>query len=293
MAQFALTSPAPGSVLPGASATFTWSGSGWGNPQYQLWLGTTGPGSENVGAYSGSSKSGEVSVSATGIPEDGATLYVELRWRSSGGWRFADYTYTEAGSSGSTLNASRPALTIGATNVAFGDVNLNSTATQSVTLTSSGTAALTIDAETVTGAGFSLSGLNVPVTLNPGQTATLYIAFNPTAAEASTGAVTLTSNASSGTATVSLSGTGQAASHQVNLTWNAPASSSDPVAGYNLYRQAAGASSYQLLNTSIDANTTYTDTTVQSGTSYSYYVESVDAQGNQSAPSNVYTASVP
>src|SRR6185437_13775415 len=49
--QPALTSPAPGSVLPGSSVTFIWSGAGRGNSQYQLWLGTTGPGSENVGAY--------------------------------------------------------------------------------------------------------------------------------------------------------------------------------------------------------------------------------------------------
>ncbi|HEX8710492.1 MAG TPA: fibronectin type III domain-containing protein, partial [Terracidiphilus sp.] len=75
--------------------------------------------------------------------------------------------------------------------------------------------------------------------------------------------------------------------------WNAPSSSTDPVAGYNVYRATGGSSSYQMVNGSVDPSTTYTDSTVQSGTAYSYYVKSVDAQGNQSAPSNTYSASIP
>ncbi len=193
-----------------------------------------------------------------------------------------------------TLNAATAALTLGASSVAFGDVDLNSPSTQPVTLTSSGTAALTISAVSVTGKGFSISGLNVPLTLTPGQSATLEIGFDPTVAGAVTGAVTLTSNAASGsTAAISLSGTGQTESYEVNLTWDAPSSSTDPVTGYNVYRATGSSSSYQLLNASSDAGTTYTDSTVQNGTSYSYYVVSVDAEGNQSAPSNTDSVSVP
>jgi hypothetical protein len=192
-----------------------------------------------------------------------------------------------------TLNGAAPALTLGSTSISFGNVNLNSPATQAETLTSSGTSALTISAASVTGAGFSISGLTFPVTLNPGQTATLYVGFDPTVTGTATGAVTLTSNASPSTATVSLSGTGQTVSYQVVLTWSAPSSSTDPVVGYNVYRAVSGSSSYQLLNSSADVSTTYTDSTVQSGTSYNYYVESVDASGNQSAPSNTYSVSVP
>lgn len=191
-----------------------------------------------------------------------------------------------------SLGAGGPALTLGATSVPFGSVNLNTPATQPVTLTSSGTAALTINSGSVTGAGFSISGITFPATLNPGQTSTLYVQFDPTTAGTASGTVTLNSNASPGTATVSLSGTG-AGSYQVDLSWVAPTSSTDPVAGYDVYRAASGSSSYQLLNASLNPQTTYTDTTVQSGTSYSYYVESVDAQGNQSVPSNTYQASIP
>ena len=192
-----------------------------------------------------------------------------------------------------SLGAAVPALTLSATNIAFGDVDLNMPTTQTVTLTSSGTAPLTVSTGSVTGTGFSLSGVTFPVTLNPSQTATLDIEFDPAAAGAATGNLTLTSNASPPTTSISLSGSGATVSYQVNLNWNAPTSSTDPVAGYNIYRAAGGSSSYQLLNASPDASTAYTDTTVQNNISYTYYVESVDAEGNQSTPSNTYSVNIP
>jgi hypothetical protein len=197
-------------------------------------------------------------------------------------------------SSQSGTGAGQPGLALNSTSVSFGSVNLNTPATQSVTLTSSGTSPLIISAGSVTGTGFSVSGLSYPKTLNPGQTATLNIQFDPTTAGAASGKVTLTSNASGGsTATISLSGTGTTVSYEVSLNWSAPTNSTDPVAGYNIYRATGSTSSYQLLNTSVTVPTTYIDTSVQSGSSYSYYVESVDAQGNQSVPSNTFNVSVP
>jgi fibronectin type 3 domain-containing protein len=79
----------------------------------------------------------------------------------------------------------------------------------------------------------------------------------------------------------------------VNLTWNAPASSADPVAGYNVYRSPNGSSSYQQLNSSITTQAAYVDTTVQNGQTYDYIVESVDANGVTSAPSTMAAVSIP
>ena len=191
------------------------------------------------------------------------------------------------------LGTAAPALSLSTSSVPFGNVNLNSPATQQVTLTSSGTAPLIISAGSATGAGFTISGISYPLTLNPGQAATLSIQFDPTSAGAATGTVTLTSNASPSKATITLSGTGGTSSYEVELTWSAPTSSTDPVAGYNVYRAAGSGSSYQLLNSSVNPDTAYTDSTVQNGTSYTYYVESVDANGNQSTPSNTFSASIP
>jgi fibronectin type 3 domain-containing protein len=139
-----------------------------------------------------------------------------------------------------------------------------------------------------------MSGTTFPVTLNPGQTATLSVQFDPTTAGAVTGQLTITSNSSTNpTATVALSGTGEAVPYEVNLSWNAPSSSADPVAGYNVYRATGSSSSYQLLNSSVETQTTYVDTTVQDGLSYVYMVESVDASGVESAPSNTFSATIP
>jgi fibronectin type 3 domain-containing protein len=103
----------------------------------------------------------------------------------------------------------------------------------------------------------------------------------------------ISSNSTSGSTTaVSLSGTGVALSHQVSLTWSPPSSSPDPVVGYNIYRSASGGAN-QLVNTSVDAQTSYMDSTVSSGTTYSYTVTSVDSEGNQSAPSSAVSVTVP
>jgi hypothetical protein len=109
------------------------------------------------------------------------------------------------------LNAAILALSINATSVAFGDVVVNTPATQSVTLTSTGTVPVTVDGATLMGAGFTLSGAEFPATLNPGQEATLNIEFDPTAVGVATGQLTITSNSSTnGTAVIGLSGTGTA-----------------------------------------------------------------------------------
>ncbi len=192
-----------------------------------------------------------------------------------------------------TLNAMTPTLTLSAASVAFGDVDLNTPATQSVSITSSGTAPVTVTAATLSGTGFSASGVSFPVTLTPGQTSTLNLQFDPKTAGAASGAVTLASNCSMGAMAVSLSGTGMApASYQVELNWDAPESSSDPVAGYHIYR-ATGTGSYALMNSSINVPATWTDTNVQAGTTYNYEVKSVDAAGVESSPSNLYTAAIP
>jgi chitin-binding protein len=80
--------------------------------------------------------------------------------------------------------------------------------------------------------------------------------------------------------------------HVVNLTWNPPASS-NPVAGYRVFRSAEGISNFQLLNSSINTQTDYSDSTVASGETYDYEVKSVSSTGQESAPSNITTVTIP
>jgi hypothetical protein len=108
------------------------------------------------------------------------------------------------------LNATILALSINPTSVAFGNVVVNTPTMQQLSVTSSGTAPVTINGITLTGAGFTLSGPALPITLTPNQSTTIDITFDPTAASAATGQLTISSNASTGsTAAIPLSGTSQ------------------------------------------------------------------------------------
>jgi predicted phage tail protein len=182
-------------------------------------------------------------------------------------------------------------LSLNASSIAFGAVVVNNATTQSLTLTSTGTAPVTVSSVAVTGSGFSASPVSLPATLNPGQAITVTLTFDPTAVGAASGQLTVSSNSSTNaTASVSLSGTGNP--HQVDLSWAAPTGSTDPIAGYKVYRAPGGTSSFAAV-VSMDTQTAYTDSNVQGGQSYNYYVTSVDSSGVESAPSNMTTVAVP
>jgi Abnormal spindle-like microcephaly-assoc'd, ASPM-SPD-2-Hydin len=213
---------------------------------------------------------------------------------------------TAGGSSNSSsfsiqLNGDARWLTVNSKSVSFGDVALNSPATQSITLKSTGLDAVTVTSAKLSGTGFSMEGASIPVTLSPNQTLTLDLEFDPAQAGAASGELIVTSNASADTTdVVTLAGTGKASSgsgsgsgsYQVNMSWDAPGGSLT-ISGYRIYRAISGSSSYSLLNSSLDAETSYSDATPSAGTTYDYYVESVDSAGVSSAPSTVLSIAVP
>jgi hypothetical protein len=240
------------------------------------------------------------SLPTTLNPNQSLTLQVQFTPHATGS-ASGSLTISSNSTSGSSASvalsgtgtAANPQLTFSATSLSFGSVNVKSTATQSLTLTSSGTTPVTVNSASVSGTGFSLVGGSFPLTLNPQQTATLQVQFLPTAAGAVTGQLTISSNSTSGSsASVALSGTGIAVAHSVSLSWSAPTSSTDPVVGYNIYRSLSGGS-LQMLNATPITGTTYVDNSVVSGSTYAYTVESVDANGVQSAPSNQTNVTIP
>jgi hypothetical protein len=83
-----MTSPAPGSALPGSTVTFEWS-PGVGALRYWLSVGTTPGGTQIYDADQGLA----VSRTVTGIPTDGATVHVLLWTLLPGGWQLEDYSY--------------------------------------------------------------------------------------------------------------------------------------------------------------------------------------------------------
>lgn len=286
-----LNAPAP--TLSGLSCTNS-SMTGAGSDACSVTLSAAAPSAGVV--VNLSSNSAAVTVPATvTVPANSTTAGFTAKVAAVTSAQTATLTATAGASATFSLRLSAPSqatLAVNATSISFGNVIVNEPATQSVVMSSVGTAAVTVNSAAATGTGFSVSGVKFPITLSPGQTATLSVQFAPSTSGSSSGQLTITSNSSSGpTTTVSLTGTGQ--SYNVQLAWNAPSGASDPIAGYRVYRALAGSASYQLLNSSLAKLTNYVDGTVKNDASYQYYVTTVDSAGAESVPSNTASVSVP
>ncbi len=105
----------------------------------------------------------------------------------------------------------QPQLAATPTTAAFGSVTTGTNNSQTVSLTNGGSATVTISSVTVSGAGFSTTGITAPVTIGAGKATTFNAVFGPSAAGSVTGSITLVSNAPNSPITISLSGTGVAA----------------------------------------------------------------------------------
>jgi hypothetical protein len=111
-----------------------------------------------------------------------------------------------SGSSAFTSNASNPQLQLqleatGATSagvtaspssLSFGQVAVGSSSTLPVVVTNTGTGKLTLTALQLSGAGFSVSGPTLPITLSTGQSITLNLTFAPLSAITTSGSVFVT-----------------------------------------------------------------------------------------------------
>jgi fibronectin type 3 domain-containing protein len=99
------------------------------------------------------------------------------------------------------------------------------------------------------------------------------------------------SDASNSPSTETLTGSGaQASQHSVDLSWDP---STSQVAGYNIYRGTHSGGPYSRLNSTPHANTSFTDSGVQSGSTYFYVARSVDFNSQESVPSNEVSAAIP
>jgi hypothetical protein len=186
-----------------------------------------------------------------------------------------------------------PIVSLSPTSLAFGNqaVDMTSTA-QTVTLSNTGSAALSITS-------LALSGTNASdfdesdtcgSSLAAGANCTIAVMFTPSVTGSEAASLSIADNASGSPQTVSLSGAG---THDVILTWGA--SATPGVVGYNVYRGTTSGGPYPTeLNSSPINGTTYTDATVQAGQTYYYVVTAVASNDvTQSADSNQASATVP
>ena len=102
----AITSPTPGTTLPGSQVTFNWS-AGTNALEYFIYVGTSQGSNNIVGKSMGLNRSATV----INIPTDGRTIYVRIWTRFSTGWQYTDYTYRAASASAPIVTTPTPTPT--------------------------------------------------------------------------------------------------------------------------------------------------------------------------------------
>jgi len=106
--------------------------------------------------------------------------------------------------------ASAGILSANPTSNSFGSVQVGSSASQYQSVTNSGGSNVNISQANVSGSGFSISGLSLPITLTPGQSYTFSTVFAPTSSGTASGSIAIVSDASNSNLTIALSGSATA-----------------------------------------------------------------------------------
>jgi Domain of unknown function (DUF4082)/Abnormal spindle-like microcephaly-assoc'd, ASPM-SPD-2-Hydin/HYDIN/CFA65/VesB-like, Ig-like domain/Cep192 domain 4 len=185
-------------------------------------------------------------------------------------------------------------LSVNPTSLSFGSVTVGSSASQTVSIKNTGNAGVTLSALALSGSGnFKIGGISLPVTLSASQSTSFDVTFTAAGSGNSVGSIAIVSSANTAPVPISLTGTGAAAAaHTVQLSWSDSASSD--IVGYEVYRGTiSGGQSAAPLNSAPVAGTSFTDTSVQSGSTYYYVVTAVNAAGAESSPSNQVSATIP
>jgi len=156
-----------------------------------------------------------ITTPVTVNPSQSTTFTVAFAPQSAGGASGSVTITSDASNPTVTVSLTGTGVTAGAlgsnpTSIPFGSQTVGSKQTLSETVTNTGGTSVTISQVAISGAGFTLSGITAPVTLNAGGSASFSVSFAPQSAGAVSGSVTLTSNATNGTLTIPVSGTGVA-----------------------------------------------------------------------------------
>ncbi len=105
-----------------------------------------------------------------------------------------------------------------ATSEAFGSVIVGSSRSLTEVITNAGGSSVTVSQVTVSGTGFSFSGMSVPVSLAAGQSAGIDVSFAPKWSGGVSGSLTITSDATNPALSIALSGTGTTTAGNLTVT---------------------------------------------------------------------------
>jgi len=183
-------------------------------------------------------------------------------------------------------------LTVDPAVMNFGTVQVGSSSSQPGTLLAGNTQVI-ISSATSSSAEFTVGGLSFPVTIPAGGSQGFLVTFTPQASGAVSAALAFLDVAgTTPLAMESLNGVGTVSQgHTVDLSWNARTSNN--VIGYNVYRGTTSGGPYTKINSTLDPNTAYTDSSVANGITYYYVSTAVNSSNEESGYSNEAQATIP
>jgi Abnormal spindle-like microcephaly-assoc'd, ASPM-SPD-2-Hydin len=192
--------------------------------------------------------------------------------------------------SGTTVPVAAGELAVSPKVLSFGKVAVGTSKSQSGTLTS-GDASITVRSADWSGPGYSVSGIVFPTTIPAGQSVHFKVTFAPQSSGSASGSIKFVSNADNAPqAAFNGNGTQTATTHGVTLAWHPPAST---VAGYNVYRGVAPKGPYSKITGIPHPTPTFTDASVEGGTTYFYMTTAVSKKGKESKYSNQVQVTIP
>jgi len=197
-------------------------------------------------------------------------------------------------------------LAVNPTSLTFGSVTVGTSAIQNVVMLNTGTANITVASAAISGAGFVVTGLVLPMTLAPGQSVAFQVVYAPSLVGTTTGTLYLRRANGMVLASVGLSGSGIAAALSLSTDLTPPAISvTSPSSGATLsgtVTLSASASDnvgvtrvqFYVNGTAIGSQLTaapysvsWTTTGVSNGSGYVIAAVAWDAAGNQTTSTGV------
>ena len=196
------TQPGNQTVVARQSATFAVTAGGTAPMSYQ-W--------QKNGASIAGATSASYTTPATTTTDNGSTFRVVVS-NAAGTITSTAATLTVAALAG-------PGIQVSSSSINFGNDPVGTNTSQTLVVTNTGTAVLSLTQVTASGStAFTLGGLSLPMSVSPGQKATITANFLPASIGTASGTVSIVSNASATPTSVSLSGSGIAATYTLGVS---------------------------------------------------------------------------
>jgi hypothetical protein len=143
-----------------------------------------------------------VSLTIRFRPDDADSSNVTLKLSTN-----ATVTPSQVSLSGTGVQPA-PSISVNPATLAFGNILVGSNKQMTVSISNPGKQSLSLSKATLTGTGFTMSGLTTPLTLAAGKSSSFTVTFHPAVAAVESGSISLSSNAPNSPFKISLSGTG-------------------------------------------------------------------------------------